>query len=332
MPYLPPEWHPQSAVQLTWPHEKTDWKDCLQEAIDCFTSIAREIVKRELLLIVAPDTEKVRAHLLSSGISDTNVRFFQCPTNDTWARDHAPITLLPSTEATADAHILDFRFNGWGGKFPADLDTRITGRLMDAKLLHGYHEDHNDFILEGGSIDSDGKGTIMTTNLCVLNPNRNKHLNRYEIEAELKRRLHVERIFWLKSFFIPGDDTDGHIDILARFAPNDTILYIADQGIKDELAYCRTRDNRPYRLLELPACDVWEGRRRLPATYANFLVINGAVLYPTYDEPDTDAEAGRVIAQAFPDREIIPIDCQVLVRQNGSLHCVTMQYPEHVVS
>jgi agmatine deiminase len=199
-------------------------------------------------------------------------------------------------------------------------------------------------ILEGGSIESDGKGTILTTAECLLNPNRNPHLSRQEIEEELLSLLGAEEVLWLENGYLAGDDTDSHIDTLARFAPDDTILYVACddpddehfeslKAMREELETFRTRDDKPYRLLPLP----WpqarhdENGQRLPATYANFLVINGAVLVPTYDDP-SDATALKIIAKAFPGRKIIGIDCLPLIEQHGSLHCVTMQMPKGVLA
>ncbi len=198
-------------------------------------------------------------------------------------------------------------------------------------------------ILEGGSIESDGRGTILTTAECLLSRNRNPHLDRGGLERELSQRLGVDRVLWLEHGYLAGDDTDSHIDTLARLAPDDTILFVACDDRTDEhygalacmrteLERLRTRDGRPYRLLPLP----WpqarfdEEGQRLPATYANFLVINGAVLVPTYDDP-ADAAALAAVEQAFPDREIVGIDCLPLILQHGSLHCVTMQLPKGVL-
>ena len=319
---MPAEWEHQSCVQLTWPHKDTDWAPILPEITAVYKEIAREISKREDLLIVAP--EGVQANV-------------QCPTNDTWARDHGFITVEQTSDIrhqTSDIILLDFCFNGWGEKFEATLDNQINRHLYEQGLLKGTYEDHLDFVLEGGSIESDGKGTIFTTTCCLMAPHRNQSLSQQQIEDRLKLWLGAERIIWLNHGSLIGDDTDGHIDTLVRICPNDTLLYIGGDDdhpdlyeMEKELQALRTLDRRPYRLLRLPLPrPIYDGVDRLPATYANYLVINGAVLCPTYAQPNLDAEALRIIGEAFPDRDIVGIDCRPVIRQHGSLHCCTMQY------
>ena len=303
------EWEPQSMVQLTWPHKDTDWAPMLPEITAVYEEMAREIAKREPLLIVAPE---------------------EFISNDTWARDHGFITV----EDHGELVLLDFCFNGWGEKFEAALDNAINRHLYEQGFVRGTYEDHLDFVLEGGSIESDGKGTVFTTTCCLMAPHRNQPLTQAQIEDRLKQYLGAERIVWINHGSLIGDDTDGHIDTLVRICPDDTLLYIgadADHpdllAMEEELRTLRTIDGRPYRLLQLPLPrPIYDGDDRLPATYANYLVINGAVLVPTYAQPDLDAEALRTIALAYPDREIVPIDCRPVIRQHGSLHCCTMQY------
>ena len=203
---LPAEWEPQEAILLTWPHAATDWHDSLEEVTECYVSLAREIVRREALWIVTPEPERVKALL-----GEENIRYFECPTNDTWSRDHAFISVTEDGER----RLLDFRFNAWGGKFEASLDNGINRRIRDG--IRGVYEDHLDLELEGGSIESDGCGTILTTVRCNLNPNRRS--GREDMDRELKRRLGAERVLWLRSGGLEHDDTDGHIDTLARLAP-----------------------------------------------------------------------------------------------------------------
>jgi len=286
----------------------------LEEITATYEEMAREIRKREDLLIVGE------------------------PSNDTWARDHGFISLV---DDQGGRRLLDFKFNGWGEKFPAELDNAINRRLYDEGKISGEYIDCLDFVLEGGSIESDGKGTIFTTSCCLLAPHRNQPLSQAEIEARLKQELCAERILWIDHGHLTGDDTDGHIDTLVRVCPDDTLLYIGCDDpedeqyedlrlMEDQLKTFRTLEGKPYRLLKLPMPRpiLFEGER-LPATYANLLVINGAVLCPTYDQPDLDAEALRLIGEAFPDREIVGIDCRSIIKQHGSLHCCTMQYPGH---
>ena len=309
---FPAEWEPQWGVQLTWPHAATDWAPMLDEITKTYEEIAREISARENLLVVGP------------------------PSNDTWARDHGFITLV---DDQGHARLLDFCFNGWGEKFAAELDNAINRRLYDEGKLQGEYVDCLDFVLEGGSIESDGKGTVFTTTGCLLAPHRNQPLSQSQIEQRLKRELCAERILWIDHGNLTGDDTDGHIDTLVRICPDDTLLYVGCDDPDDEqyaelklmeeqLKTFRTLEGKTYRLLKLPMPRpiIFDGER-LPATYANFLVINGAVLCPTYAQPDLDAEALRLIGEAFPDRDIVGIDCRSIIKQHGSLHCCTMQYP-----
>ena len=333
-PLLPAEWALQSGVQLTWPHEDTDWAPMLEEVERCFTDISREVARRERLLVVHPRPEEVREKLARAGVTLSNVRFQACETNDTWARDHGAITMLD----TNGPSLLDFTFNGWGLKFAADKDNLITRQLVKAGQLKGTYTNRLGFVLEGGSIESDGQGTLLTTAECLLSPNRNGQLNRVEIEEYLRRTFHVQRVLWLEHGYLRGDDTDSHVDTLARFCPADTIAYVQCTDPQDEhyaelrlmeeeLRSFRTPAGKPYRLVPLPMADaVYEEGMRLPATYANFLVINGAVLMPTYGSP-RDETARAQLQTAFPGREVVGIDCRPLIRQHGSLHCVTMQYP-----
>lgn len=301
------EWEPQSAVQLTWPHKDTDWAPILPEITAVYEEMKREIESRETVVVVD-----------------------DIPHNDTWARDHGFITV----EENGQLILLDFKFNGWGEKFAAELDNDINRQLYEQQLVKGIYESHLDFVLEGGSIESDGKGTIFTTTCCLMAPHRNQPLTQQKIEQQLKEWLGAERIVWINHGSLIGDDTDGHIDTLVRIAPNDTLLYIgADDEHPDlllmeqELQQLRTIDGHPYRLLRLPMPrPIYDDGERLPATYANYLVINGTVLVPTYNQPDLDQEAISTIGKAFPDREIIGIDCRAVIRQHGSLHCCTMQY------
>ncbi len=343
---LPSEWHPQRFVQLTWPHASTDWAPYLSEITDTMTEMAFAITRFQSLVIASQYPAQTRLALEQrlSAEQMHRVTIIECPTNDTWARDHGGITLTADNADETpmqenDTTVLDFRFNGWGDKFEASLDNAITRRLHESGIIGGQLVDYNDFVLEGGSIESDGKGTIFTTSQCLLAPHRNQPMSQDDIEQQLKHRLHADRIIWLNHGNLIGDDTDGHIDTIVRICPDDTLLYIKSTDTSDEqhedfvaleseLLSLRTAEGKPYRLMALPMtrpCH-YDGER-LPATYANFLVINGAVLVPTYDQPDLDTQACDIIGQAFPGREIIPIDSRVIIRQHGSIHCLTMQYP-----
>lgn len=335
---LPAEWAPQSGIQLTWPHAGTDWAHMLTEVQVCFAAIAREITQRELLLIVTPEPEEVKKQI-SATVNMQNVRFMECETNDTWARDHGAITMLDAEGAS----LLDFMFNGWGLKFASDKDNLITRQAVKVGFLNGRYVNRLGFVLEGGSIESDGLGTLLTTSECLLSPNRNGQMSRDEIEDYLCSVFHLKQVLWLDHGYLAGDDTDSHVDTLARLCSPDTIAYVQCTDTQDEhyealhqmeeqLKTFRTLNGNPYRLLALPMVDkIEEEGERLPATYANFLIMNDAVLYPTYRQPENDQRAKEVLQEAFPEYEIVGIDCRALIKQHGSLHCVTMQYPAGVL-
>ncbi len=342
---LAPEWFPQSGVQIAWPHIGTDWAYMLDDITGCYLRLAFEIATREPLLIVTPEPENVRKLLAEKlpARATANIALRECPTNDTWTRDYGLLAVTGS-EGT---ELLDFRFNGWGGKFGAELDNAVSRRLTqgDSPVLKGRYVDCNDFELEGGSIETDGEGTLLTTAQCLLNPNRNPQLDRSAKESLLCERLGVKRVLWLEHGALAGDDTDSHIDTLARLCPQQTIVYTHcdDTGdehyaelhaMEDELRAFRTAGGKPYRLLPLPLPRAIhdENGERLPATYANYLVLDGALLYPTYAQPDNDESAARVLRQVFPHRDIVGVDCRALIRQHGSLHCATMQYPRGVLA
>lgn len=340
--HLPAEWFPQSGVQLTWPHKDTDWAPILHEVEQCYLRMALEISLRERLIIVTPHPSEVekllRTHLPEKALK--NITLHEMPTNDTWARDHGFITLIGDTEP----RLLDFQFNGWGKKFEASLDNEICRHMNEQKILRGAYEDHLDLVLEGGSIESDGRGTILTTSQCLMAPNRNQPLSQAEIEERMLSTLHAQRVLWLDHGYLAGDDTDSHIDTLARLCPNDTIAYVQCLDTEDEhydelhlmeeqLKTFRTIGGEPYNLVPLPMGPVRydEDGERLPSTYANFLIMNGTVLMPTYGDRDLDELATRQLQKAFPKHDIVGIDCQVLIIQHGSLHCCTMQFPLGVI-
>ncbi|MDR2683740.1 MAG: agmatine deiminase family protein [Dysgonamonadaceae bacterium] len=337
---LPAEWHPQGAVMLTWPHEQTDWRPTLHEVIPCYVRMAKEILRREKLLIVCSSMADVKA-ALGDDADDARILFREIPSNDTWARDHGPVSVFVDGHPVA----LDFGFNGWGLKFPAHLDNRITGRLYESGVFDPAVKYHplKGLILEGGSIESDGRGTILTTSQCLLSPNRNEFRDTAEAEDYLDVLFGARQVLWLHHGYLAGDDTDSHIDTLARFCDTETIAYVrcTDENdehfaelslMEQELQAFRTPEGRPYRIIPLPMADaVYDAGERLPATYANFLILNGAVLMPAYDSP-WDAVAATALATAFPGREIVPVNGLPLIKQHGSLHCATMQLPYEFIA
>ena len=336
---LPAEWEPQDAVLLGWPHEETDWADTLDLVLPAFIRIAKEISRFEVVIIPAPDPASVRAQLAEAGARMDRIRVYAIPTNDTWARDFGPITVYQDRTPL----LLDYGFNGWGLKFRACHDNQISSRLQAAGAFGDSLREVPGLILEGGSLESDGAGTLLTTHACLLEANRNPHLNRAELEQRLRLQLGASRVIWLEHGFLAGDDTDSHVDTLARLAPDHTILYQSCDDPEDEhdaelhamaeeLSALSTPDGHPYKLCPLPwpePCHAHDGHR-LPATYANFLILNGAVLVPVYGLPQDDA-ALSVFSRVFAEREIIAVPCRPLIEQHGSLHCVTMQIPRGVL-
>jgi len=335
---LPAEWEPQAGVMLTWPRPDGDWGEHLEQVESVFLDLSRLIAQRELLLINSTDPariDRIRQALLDAGVSPDRLNFSRLPSDDCWARDHGPLTVLDAGRP----HLLDFRFNGWGKKYPAARDNAINRRLADAGCFGPCPMDSIDLVLEGGSIDSDGQGTLLTTASCLLHPQRNPALSRQDIEARLGSLLGIERVLWLEQGCLEGDDTDGHIDMLARFSDPHTLVYQhcdepdyscykTLQAMQDELRSWRDTQGHPYHLIALPwPQPQFDSRgRRLPASYANFLVINAAVLMPAYGG-STDRVAARRLQTCFPDREIVPVDCRPLIQQYGSLHCATMHFP-----
>lgn len=333
---LPAEWEPQSAVQLTWPHEDSDWADDMDLVVPCFVSVAREILKRQKLLVVCKDAGQVKKQI---GSNSPHLHVVELPTNDTWARDHGAIAI----EENGKPVLLNFVFNGWGLKFAADKDNLVNRRLHECGVFGATPLKHGGLVLEGGSFESDGLGTLLTTADCLLSPNRNPHLSKTEIEQQLSELFGVRKMLWLSHGYLAGDDTDSHIDTLARLVPGNKILYVkcddasdehftALKAMEAELKLLESADGDAYELIPLPMADAAfdKAGNRLPATYANYLIINGAVLVPFYHS-SKDQDAASIIQKAFPEYEIIGIDCRPLILQHGSLHCITMQYPKGVV-
>ncbi|RTR06038.1 agmatine deiminase family protein [Halomonas nitroreducens] len=335
---LLPEWAPQDAVQLTWPGPDSDWAPLLACIEATLESLVMAIGRYQAVLVAVPDAA-TRARLAERfarrGLPAGRLRLVVAEADDTWARDHGPLTVMQD----GALRLLDYVFTGWGGKFAAARDDSLTRRLAEAGAF-ACPLVSRDLVLEGGAIDTDGEGTLLTTEACLLNDNRNPGLDRAAIEARLAADLGVSRVLWLRHGYLEGDDTDSHVDTLARFCDPSTIAYVhcddpadphypALAAMEAELRALRRADGAPYRLVALPwpaACRDPEDGHRLPATYANFLIINAAVLVPVYGDP-ADRRALDALAGAFPDRDIVPIDCSTVIRQHGSLHCLTMQLP-----
>ncbi len=336
---FPAEWESQSAILIAWPHAGTDWAERLGEVENTYIALVQAITRfQPVLICVADDDIETYAdiRLRSNRVDMDRVRFVTVPYDDTWLRDSGPITLRTGE----GFRLLDFRFTAWGGKFEAGLDDLLVEALDAQGVFGSAARQRIDFALEGGGIETDGAGTLLTTWHCLHE--RHPDTPREALTEKLAGWLHQDRVLWLDHGALEGDDTDAHIDTLARFAPGDAIVFQAcdDQAdshyadlkaMADEIAALRTKDGKPYRLFPLPwATPILDEGRRLAASYANFLIVNGAVLMPAYGDAADDA-AAAVLAQAFPDREIVQVPCRPLIWQNGSLHCITMQLPEGLV-
>ncbi len=343
---LPAEWEKQSGVQLTWPHDETEWYE-LEKVLETYVEIAYHILRFQPLMIVTRDIEEAKEDIARCSakkdlvLDIEKIKFFQAPLNDTWARDHAGISVYGEN---GEKYLYDFVFNGWGQKFPSNLDNQLTKAVFHQGAFQDdvMGVDMRPFVLEGGSIESDGEGTMLTTTECLTSLNRNEYLSKEEIEGELKSAFGLDRVLWLDNGAIKGDDTDSHIDTLARFCDSKTIAYVKCYDKNDEhfesldkmeqeLMRLTTSDGKPYKLVPLPLSEpLYLEDYRLPASYANFLIINGAVLLPGAAS-DFDEIARERLQIAFPDREVIVIDCRALLSGHGSLHCITMQYPENYI-
>ncbi|MDP4983437.1 agmatine deiminase family protein [Pseudoalteromonas tunicata] len=337
---LPAEWALQDAIMFTWPHSETDWAPILADVEPVYLNLCRHILRyQSLVLVVHSESEqaRVRALLCEQQLDLSKIQFVITPFEDTWARDHGPITV---TNAHGQLKSLDFTFNGWGNKFDASLDNSINQAVFAQVLNPLAQSEQVNFVLEGGAIESNGQGTLLTTGSCLLNTNRNPHLTQAQIEQLLSDTLGISHFLWVNHGHLEGDDTDSHIDTLVRFAPNDTLVYVCCDDPSDshyhelermalDVKALRKPDGTAYNLISLP----WPSAKcaadgsRLPATYANYLIINGAVLVPTYQDKN-DAFALSQIAKAYPEHEIIGVDCLPLIHQFGSLHCISMQLPK----
>lgn len=333
---FPAEWEPQSAILIAWPHAGTDWAQRLDAVEATYVALASAITRFQCILICVPDAtlqDRVTQLLEARGADRSRLRFAQLPYDDTWLRDSGPITLRDGE----GYRLLDFEFTAWGGKFEAEQDDQLVAKLVELGVFIASPRQRIEFALEGGAIETDGRGTLLSTWTCLHE--RHPTLDRHQISQQLCRWLRQDRVLWLDHGYLEGDDTDAHIDTLARFASPEAIVYQGCQDPSDshfaelqamgaELAVLRRVDGSNYQLFELPwPQPILDDGRRLAASYANFLLVNGALLMPAYDDP-ADTAAAAVLAAAFPDREIVPVPCRSLIWQNGSLHCLTMQLPE----
>ena len=336
--HMPAEWAPHRGTWLSWPHKEASWPGKFGPVPGIFAAMVRELADREEVHInvAGPGMEtSVRVLLGDAGADAGNVFFHYNPTNDAWCRDHGPVFVERTRGGTRDQAIVDWGYNAWGGKYPPyDLDDVIPARI-GAEL--GLPVFQPDIVMEGGSIDVNGRGTLLTTEACLLNPNRNPRLDRAGIEGYLRDYLGVRKILWLGDG-IAGDDTDGHVDDLTRFVDEQTVVTVIEEDPADQnyeplqenlerLRGMTDQDGRPLRVVTLPMPrPLAHDGQRLPASYANFYIANGLVLLPTYDPP-RDEEALATLASLFPGRDVVGIDCTDLVWGLGAFHCVTQQWP-----
>jgi len=318
------EFEKQSFTQIIFPHPNSDWAEYLPEVQESFTNIINAVRKYQKCLVVSYNLNAVKKHFEDFH----NLEFVEYETDDTWARDSSALSISDH----GVTKLLDFTFNAWGGKFEASKDNLMSKNIASH---YKYSMQHIDFVLEGGAVESNGQDSILTTSMCMLNKNRNPHLNTADITQKLQEFFGAKDIFYLEHGYLAGDDTDSHIDTLARFISKDAIMYVKCKDKKDEhylelklmeeeLEHLAQKHN--YKLIALPMSEaVYFNDERLPATYANFLFVNGAVLVPTYNV-DADKTALAIFEHTFPDKDIVALDCSVLIRQHGSLHCVTMNF------
>jgi agmatine deiminase len=333
---LPAEWEPQAFVQFTFPHRNSDWAYMYDEVVKCFVDVIKAAARFEPVLVVCHSREEVSAYFTEETLFP--VTYAVISSDDTWARDHGAITVMNGDEPV----LYDFVFNGWGGKFNASSDNLITRQLVEKGVIKSSLESF-EFVLEGGSIESDGMGTLLTTSECLLSPGRNPGLDKDQITHFLEEVFGIKKVLWLDHGYLEGDDTDSHIDTLARLCSPSKIAYVkctsaddehyeALQKMEEQVKRFTNASGEKYELISLPwpdACFDSEGMR-LPSTYANFLILNNAVLVPVYGVPQ-DKEALLIMQGIFPERKVIGINCRALIDQHGSLHCISMQYPAKVL-
>ncbi len=336
-----PEWAPQEAILMALPNSNTDWDYIIDEAQQQYKTIIEALTKENVhVALLCDDVDKAAA--LLEGCSSEMITLIRTDYNDTWTRDYGPLCVIKDERLRA----LDFGFNGWGLKFASDKDNLVNLHLDEKSVYNKLtYRNERAFILEGGSVETDGEGTILTTSRCLCSPNRNGGLTKSEVSEKLRDRLGADHILFLDYGALEGDDTDSHIDTLARLAPGNIILFTGCRDMDDpqfeellkmraQLTLFRNSEGEPYNLIELPLpSPIYdENGQRLPATYANYLITDSVIFMPTYKQPVNDNLAMQTIRIAFPDHKVVGVDCTTLIKQHGSLHCATMQLPKGILN
>ena len=322
------EWEEQGAIFIAWPNQYTDWKENLEKIEKTYVEIIEQIADHELVIILSRDNSPKKK--FSEKILN-NIKIIIANYNDTWTRDYIGLSI----ETKEGPFVVDFKFNGWGEKYNHEKDNSINLQLQAQNIISKIKYEYNHFILEGGSIDSNGKGTILTTSKCLLNKNRNSNLNKKEIEKMLLESLGIKKILWLNHGLIPGDDTNSHVDTLARYCDEKTIVYSINdsnelKSMEEELKIIALENQYELIPIDLPE-PIFYNERELPASYVNFLITNKKILAPMYGDKN-DSSAISTLQKLFPTRKIVGIDCTQIIKQNGSLHCITMQVPKNVLN
>ena len=337
--YFPAEWHPHRATWLSWPHKEVSWPGKLNDVYHPYSQFIKEISEGEQVCINVADSAMeafASAHLVEAGVDMARISFYHHPTDDAWCRDHGPAFLI-NPNADVKKVIVDWGYNAWGDKYPPyEQDDVVPTRVGNALGLPVYHPG---IVMEGGSVDFNGQGTLLTTTACLLNKNRNPHLNKRQIEDYLVDYYGASQILWLGDGIV-GDDTDGHIDDITRFVNTDTVVTVVEENRTDgnygilqenlqQLKKMRLLDGRQLTVVELPmpAPVIYDGQR-LPASYANFYIANAAVVVPTYRDDKNDQKALDILASCFPDRKVVGVDSTDIIWGLGSWHCLSQQEPD----
>jgi agmatine deiminase len=336
---MPAEWEPHSGTWLTWPHDQETWPDQDMDQVDSdYLQIVKAIAQREQAHILVQDKsaeQDLSKKLQANGVNMSQVFLYDIPTNDSWIRDYGPNFLIRENEDRREVAVNDWDFDSWGRKYKWELDDLVASVIAEQLEIPIFKPE---IVLEGGAIEVNGRGTCLTTDSCILNPNRNGGIRREKMEEFLRKYIGASKIIWL-SGDLEGDDTDGHIDNLARFVNPTTIVCSLEENERDanylglkhnyeRLQAAKDQDGNPFQIIPLPMPGyVGTKKERLPASYANFYIINNAVLLPVYGHPN-DEKALEILTPLFPEREIIPISCKTLIWGLGGIHCLTQQQPQ----